>query len=129
MVAFNRPDLLTNLIHQKCREYREDGLYVVRFFKMGYHKIVYVDDSFPVNRRGESVFCKVDTEDDVTEFWPILLEKAYAKLHGSYDSLSSGRPEQGLVDLTNGISEIINFESDEFHQMKNNGSFWEKLLR
>lgn len=127
VVAYNRPDLLKNLIHEESQNYREDGLYVVRFFKMGYHKIVHVDDRFPVDHSKRSVFCKIQTEKGITEFWPVLLEKAYAKLHGSYDSLSAGRPEQGLVDLTNGISELITFDSEEFKQMKNNGSFWEKL--
>jgi hypothetical protein len=32
-----------------------------------------------------------------------------------------------LVDLTNGISETMNFDEDEFKQMRNNGTFFEKL--
>jgi len=47
VVAYNRPDLLKSLIHEKCRSHREDGIYVIRFFKMGQQKIVYVDDRFP----------------------------------------------------------------------------------
>lgn len=121
--------MIEKLIHHDSKRYREDGLYVVKFYKMGNHKAIYVDDRFPVNKHNKSVFCQVITDKGVTEFWPILLEKAYAKLHGSYSALNLGFPEQALVDITNGISEEINFQSDEFIQMKNNGSFWEKLQK
>ena len=43
-------------------------------------KILYVDDKFPVDENNQSVFCKVITDHGASEFWPILLEKAYAKL-------------------------------------------------
>lgn len=56
-----------------------------------------------------------------------MLEKAFAKIHNSYDAISGGRPEQALVDLTNGVSELISFDSKEFKKMKNDGSFWQKL--
>jgi len=128
VVAFNRPDLIEKLLHSESKKYRDDGLYIVKFYKMGYHKIVYVDDRFPVDNRRRSVFCQLKNDGGITEFWPILLEKAYAKLHGCYDALDMGRPEQGLVDLTGGVAETIDFESDDFKKMINNGSFWEKIV-
>lgn len=41
------------------------------------------------------------------EFWVSILEKAYAKVHGSYQALESGNICDGLVDLTGEVSEAL----------------------
>jgi hypothetical protein len=128
VVAFTRPDLLKKLFHPKSIEYSDKGIYVIRFFKGGRNRITYIDDFFPVKRDGRSVFCQVFSENGSTELWPIMLEKAFAKIHNSYEALDGGLPEQALVDLTNGISERISFDTKEFKQMKNDGTFWQKLM-
>lgn len=40
-----------------------------------------VDDYIPVTEDGRPAFCSTNDE----ELWAILLEKAFAKLHGNYD--------------------------------------------
>lgn len=47
---------------------------------------------------------------DKNEFWLPLLEKAYAKLHGNYESLDGGNASEALEDFTGGISERISLK-------------------
>jgi hypothetical protein len=85
--------------------YREKGIYVFRFFKNFLWRYVIVDSRIPCYEGSRSpIFAKSKVNN---EFWVSLIEKAYAKLHGSYESLVSGTIDEGLQDMTGLASEKI----------------------
>ena len=58
-----------------------------------------VDDYLPTIR-DKLIYTK---SDDSNEFWPALLEKAYAKLNGSYKALVGGSCIDAMIDFTGRI--------------------------
>ncbi|KAF2347346.1 Peptidase C2 calpain large subunit domain III, partial [Trinorchestia longiramus] len=84
------------------------GAFRFRVWWCGEWREVVVDDRLPsVNNK--LMFLHSQSS---SQFWPALLEKAYAKLHGSYEALKYGSTLDGLSDLTGGISETISLRSD-----------------
>jgi Calpain family cysteine protease len=58
------------------------------------------------------------------QLWPALIEKAYAKAHGSYQQLSGGYIAEGLQDLTGAPTETYVFQVASVDL----DAFWMKLL-
>ncbi|OLP88566.1 Calpain-type cysteine protease ADL1 [Symbiodinium microadriaticum] len=54
--------------------------------------------------------------------------KAYAKLHGSYDSIEGGFVNDALVDMTGGIGEKMHLHDKAARKEINDGTMWAKLL-
>ncbi|XP_068636405.1 calpain-type cysteine protease DEK1-like isoform X1 [Aristolochia californica] len=107
-------------------EYNEEGIYTVRFCIQGEWVPVVVDDWIPCESPGKPAFA---TSRKGNELWVSLLEKAYAKLHGSYEALEGGLVQDALVDLTGGAGEEIDMRSAQAQIDLASGRLWSQLLR
>lgn len=77
------------------------GVFCVTFFFKGVETDIILDDYFPVDpTQNVPVFSRCNGP----ELWVLLLEKAYAKIHGSYAAIEGGNPGVALADLTGGPS-------------------------
>lgn len=93
------------------------GIYGINMCKNGEAQTVIIDDFIPCNGGENAGPCF--SKGHGPELWVILLEKAWAKIHGSYERIIGGQSHLTMRDLTGAPS---------FEYKSNEEGVFEKIL-
>ncbi|CAF1323097.1 unnamed protein product, partial [Rotaria sordida] len=115
-----RPRMLQHIL--LTQNINDEGVYLVRLCHNGLWKTIIVDDSFPCYFDDMLLFSKARRR----QLYIPLIEKACAKLFGSYSKLISGQIEEGLQLFTGAPCDHIDLENDD--EPIDSDLVWAKLL-
>ena len=120
--------LATNILTSTCSA---NGLHQFLLIVDGKFQVVEVDNQLPLappksgkattSHNGEYVNTFKYAKSVDSQLWAPLLEKAYAKIHGSYKAISGGWIAEALFDLTGWPTESISFNGHIFDSEQANG--------
>eukprot|EP00736_Rhodelphis_marinus_P011527 Rmarinus@m.1151 len=109
--------------------FEEFGVYGVTFFVNGRWTMVWVDSAFPCRRSRSGSWVPVYAySKGLKEIWVMVIEKAFAKLHGSYEALDGGLAGDAMAYLTGACMQIFDLKSPGLQSLLSSGEAWQMLL-
>ncbi|KJE95841.1 hypothetical protein CAOG_06245 [Capsaspora owczarzaki ATCC 30864] len=118
-ICATREELILDLI---VEDFAETGIYGVKMCVMGEWRTIIVDDLLPCRKEGDRWMPIFARWKGTKETWAMIAEKAWAKLHGSYEAIGGGRTEDALSYLSGGYATCSSLEDKD-----NGGNLYSRL--
>ena len=116
-----RHERILSMFDQK--EFNQQGVYKITLRKTGRPFKVLIDDFLPCEPEAGLIF----SYSKENEFWVSLLEKAMAKLYGSYIHLRHVPMRHALFDLTGYPTFTYHFDDAQVKKFFARGKFWDQI--
>ena len=120
-VLAERPQLLREIMISD--RLNERGAYGVKLCKDGVWQAVIIDDYFPCSSRTLAF-----SEARRGALWVALIEKAYAKLHGSYAAIEAGHFREAMSTLTGAPCESERLQPHREDEPIDTELLWAKVV-
>ncbi|XP_071102922.1 calpain-1 catalytic subunit-like [Haliotis cracherodii] len=111
-----KPDLRKKVINKASYRPLTDGVFHCRLWRFGQWVDVYTDDFLPVRyTNGHLQAYGATSGTDKNEMWVSFMEKALAKLYGSYNEVGDegGYSSDACLMLSGGVTELIELQYDK----------------
>ena len=116
-VFINEDDTATNGISK-------NGIYALRMYALMEPIILTIDDKLPLRKSNDQTIYSFIGKDH--SVWAPLLEKAFARYHGTYEATIGGNPLVALNTLAGAPGEMIKHNKLSNEAAEN--ELWERLV-
>jgi len=124
-LAYQKPDMIYDMFITK--EVNNSGIYAIQFYINGARKVVHVDDYLPTQPNFYGSNLIMGSSKDPGELWIPLIEKAWAKLHGSYCQIEGGNPTSVFTHMSNTPSIYLPHKQHEMAEEVTKMQIWQKI--
>ena len=102
----SHPNRLERLFLRK--DYNKGGFYALALCINGLWEDVIIDDHFPCSKRSRR---PAFNHSRTNKLWVMIIEKAWAKVHGGYMNIAAGLTREALRDLTGASAKTFFIEN------------------
>jgi len=126
MVSLSKdPDAIWNMFEQPI--IHSAGISCVKFYLNGQITKVYVDTLVPCYSYDKiPIYCHF--LDETCPYWPAIVEKAWAKLNGSYTAIIGGHSTIAFYRLTGCFPILMGLEDPDTLEKIKNGQLWKQIF-
>jgi len=102
-IAYQQPKMIEDMFPTEFQDLYKQNIYTTKWWLNGKEHLLRVDNQIPADAGGP-VFAGMSP---TKEFWPLILEKTWAKIVGNYKAQEGGRFDEVMLAITRAPTRTI----------------------